>query len=263
MTLTLTDETLAEIILNQLPRLLNDRPELKATLYRIFLESFADKGEVGRLRQELAEFRVETQANFERVDQHLEAIDQRFEQVDQRFDQVDQRFDQVDQRLEGVDQRLVGVDQRLVGVDQRFDRVEASVAQLRTEMQEGFKQVERQIDRLGQRWGIRSEGLFWATMATLLEKSFGVKVERRVIAGEEFDVIISNGLHVLVEIAASVRRNIQERLERKRALYTTETGVAPARFILAVASINSQRAQALREADFEVIEPEDEDGVAE
>jgi hypothetical protein len=91
-----------------------------------------------------------------------------------------------------------------------------------------------------------------------LEQSFGVKVQRRAIAGEEFDVVISNGLHILVEIAASVRRNIQERLERKRDLYRTETGIAPARFIFAVGTIHSRKAEALREAGFEVIEPEDE-----
>jgi hypothetical protein len=96
-------------------------------------------------------------------------------------------------------------------------------------------------------------------MADLLEESFGVKVERRSIAGEEFDVIISNGDHILVEITASARRNMQERLERKRNLYIAETGVTPARFILAIASIHSRQAQALREAGFTVIEPEEED----
>ena len=144
------------------------------------------------------------------------------------------------------------MDQRFEQVDQRFERLEQNVA-------EGFKRLETQIDRLGQRWGIRNESLFRQTMATLLEESFGVKVQRRQINDEEFDVIISNGEHILVEITASVKRTIQERLERKRKLYTEATGITPARFILAVASIHSHRAAALRQAGFDVIEPAEED----
>jgi hypothetical protein len=100
-------------------------------------------------------------------------------------------------------------------------------------------------------------------MASLLEKSFGVAVETRHIEGEQLDVIISNGQHILVEIAASVGRDIQERLERKREIYTRTTGVAPGRVILAVASIYSRWAQSLREAGVEVIEPEEDESLSE
>ena len=148
---------------------------------------------------------------------------ERFEQVDRRFEQVDRRFESLEARVEA-----------------------------------GFREVQRAIDRLGARWGIRNESVFRQTVATLLEQSFGAHVETRHIAGEQFDCIIHDGQHILVEIAASAGRSIQQQLERKRELYTRETGVAPARVILVTASIHSQRAQALREAGFEVIEPEEE-----
>ena len=66
--------------------------------------------------------------------------------------------------------------------------------------------------------------------------------------------------HILVEIAASVGRTIQTRLERKRRLYEESTGVSPARVILAAASIHSRRAHDLRQMGIEVIEPEEIDG---
>ena len=62
-----------------------------------------------------------------------------------------------------------------------------------------------------------------------------------------------------MEIAASVGRSIRSRLERKRRVYEQATGVRPARVILATASIYSVRAQQLREAGIEVIEPEELD----
>ncbi len=147
-----------------------------------------------------------------------------------------------------------------------FEQVDNEFGKVRAEMAEGFKNVRteikevvRQIDRLGSRWGIRNEDLFRATIASLLEESFGVAVETRHIKGEQFDVIISDGQHILIEITASVERKIQQRLERKRELYTQATGIEPARFILATASIHNRRAESLREAGFEVIEPEEDE----
>jgi hypothetical protein len=154
----------------------------------------------------------------------------RFEQVDKRFEQVDKRFEQVDQRFEQLEQRLDA----------------------------GIQELHRAIDRLGARWGIRNESIFRQTIAALLEQSFGVRVEQRWIGDEQFDVLIYDGQHILVEIAASVGPRIQERLERKRALYIQHTGITPARIILATASIHSHRAQALRQMGIEVIEPEEE-----
>ena len=158
--------------------------------------------------------------------------------VDQRFEQVDQRFEQVEARIEAFREE---VNQRFEEVSQRFD------------------EVSRAIDRLGARWGIRNESLFRRTMAALLEDSFGASVQERRIEGEQFDVvIIAPDQHILVEIAASVGADIQERLERKRQLYIEAAGVTPVRILLATASIYSYRAQALREAGIEVIEPPDD-----
>ncbi len=149
-------------------------------------------------------------------------VNQRFEQVNQRFEQVDQRFDTLETRMEA-----------------------------------GFRELHQAIDRLGARWGIRNESLFRQTIAALLEQSFGVTVTQRTMVGEQFDVLIFDHQHILVEIAASVGPSIQQRLERKRRLYTEATSITPTRMILAVASIHSQRAEALRQTGIEVIEPED------
>ena len=144
------------------------------------------------------------------------------------------------------------VDRRFEQVDRRFERLEGKV-------DAGFEHLQRAIDRLGARWGIRNESVFRQTMATVLEESFGVTVEQRTIDGEQFDVLIFDHQHILLEIAASVGPSIQQRLERKRRLYTEATGVVPARMILATASIHSRRAHDLRQTGIEVVEPEDAD----
>jgi hypothetical protein len=218
----LSDEELVDLFGRQLPDLLERRPDLEPMIYNVFLKVLVRKEEVAAILAELREFRAD--------------VDRRFEQVDRRFEQVDRRFEQVDRRFEQV--------------DTRFNTLEAR-------MEAGFRELHQAIDRLGARWGIRNESLFRQTIAALLAQSFGVTVEQRVIAGEQFDMLIFDHQHILVEIAASVGPTILERLERKRRLYTEAAGIAPTRVILATASIHSQRAQALRQMGIEVIEPEE------
>ena len=152
------------------------------------------------------------------------------------------------------------MERRFEQVDQRLEQSDRQMQEFRTDVAARFEDVQRAIDRLGSRWGIRNESLFRQTIAALLEQSFGVSVEQRTIAGEQFDILIHGREHILVEIAASVGRTIQTRLERKRRLYEESTGVSPARVILATASIHSRRAHDLRQMGIEVIEPEEIDG---
>ncbi len=234
---TVDVETFRELLKNELPRLLREHPESRHELWGLMLESFPSRQEFAALYQEVQEFRQETGYRFDQIDRRFDAVDQRFDQVDRRFEEVDRRFEEVDRRFDEVDSRFISLEKR---------------------MEEGFQELRWAIERLGARWGIRNESLFRQTIASVLEKSFGAQVQSRFINGEQYDVLITDGAHILIEIAASAGPKIQERLERKRRLYTEATGVVPARVVLAVASIHSQRAQALREAGFEVIEPEEE-----
>ena len=170
--------------------------------------------------------------------------------VHERFEHVDQRFDRSEREIQEF----------RAEVNQRFEQSKQEAGEFRAEVAALFDDVQRTIDRLGSRWGIRNESLFRKTIAAVLEQSFGVAVEQRTIAGEQFDVLIHDHEHVLVEIAASVGPSIKTRLERKRRLYQESTGVSPARVILATASIHSRRAQELRQNGIEVVEPEETEG---
>jgi hypothetical protein len=240
-----TLEEIKQYIFRELPRVLEQDPQFVTFIEGIVAEKFPRRDEFARMLDELRQHRQETKQQFERVDQRFEQVDGRFEQIDQRFEQVDQRFEQVDQRFEQVEHRM--------------DNLEQSMIDLRQEMRAGFHDVHQAIDRLGQRWGIRNEKLFRQVMRSILEKNFGARVEELWIGGEQFDCLIVGDQHILVEISASVGPDIKKIVERKRQLYIDETGIVPARFILAVGSIYSRRAEALRAAGFDVIEPEAEE----
>jgi hypothetical protein len=122
-------------------------------------------------------------------------------------------------------------------------------------MAEGFKQLSNQIATLGSRWGVQNESIWRQTIATVLEKSYGVTVQRLELEGEEFDVLIRNGDHIIIELTARFRSNDINKVIRKRQLYT-EKVQAPNRFIVAAAAIHSKHVLQLINFGFEVLEPE-------
>lgn len=250
---TMTLEEIEELILERLPIILERNPRFVTFIEGIVAEKFPRRDEFARLLDEVQQHRAETARQSKRVEQRVEHVDQQLQEhraeTAEQFNRIDERFAQVDQRFAQVDQRFAQVDQRFDQADQRFDA-------LVQRMEDGFRNVQISIDRLGARWGIRNEALFRQTMREVLEKSYGARVEERFIGGEQFDCIIIDRNHILIEISASVGKDILKKLQRKRQLYTDETGVAPARFLLVVGSIYSQRANDLRDAGFEVIEPE-------
>ncbi len=169
------------------------------------------------------------------------------------------RLDRIEKDVAELKADVKELKTRVTSLEHDVAELKTDVAELKTRVDAGFDDVRRAIDRLGARWGIRNESLFRQTMASVLQESFGVTVEQRTIAGEQFDLLIFDGQHVLVEIAASVGPSIAQRLQRKQRLYRQETGVEPQRVILAIASIHSRRAQELRDMGIEVVEPEDAD----
>ena len=214
-------------ILSNLPQILEQSPEFVVFVEGVVAEKFPRRDEFARLLDQVEAHRRETQ-EYKR-------------ETDERFDKIDERFDRVDERLDRMDDRFDRMDDRFDRMDDRFDSLELTLA------------------RIGSRWGIHSEDLFRKTMKSVLEESFEATVEEKNIQGEQFDlVVMKNGDHILVEIAASVRRNVLDRLARKKDIYTSEVGIEPARIILAVGTINSRSAQIIRDAGFEVIEPDDD-----
>ena len=284
----MTLEEVEALILERLPGILERDPRFVTFIEGIVAEKFPRRDEFARLLDEVQQHRAETAQQTQRVEQrveqvgqhvgrveqHVERVEQRVEQVGQHVERVDQRVEHIDQSVERidqqlqehrtetaeqfkrVDQRFEQVDQRFEQVDQRFEQVDQRFVELTQRMEDGFRNVQISIDRLGARWGIRNEALFRQTMREVLEKSYGAKVEERVIEGEQFDCIIIDNAHILIEISASVGKDILKKLQRKRQLYTDQAGIAPSRFLLVVGSIYSHRANALRDAGFEVIEPE-------
>ncbi len=80
-----------------------------------------------QIKEQIRDFKKDTERRFEQVDKRFEQVDKRFEQVDKRFEQVDKRFEQIDKRFEQVNKRFEQVDKRFEQVDNRFQRLEDKI----------------------------------------------------------------------------------------------------------------------------------------
>jgi hypothetical protein len=69
--------------------------------------------------------------------------------------------------------------------EERFARIKQELERLREDMMRGFVLVNRQISALGAKWGLMSEQAFREGLRGILEKEFGVKVERWVTRDED------------------------------------------------------------------------------
>jgi hypothetical protein len=144
-----------------------------------------------------------------------------------------------------------------------FERHDMEIAKLREDMMKGFDLVNRHISAIGARWGIMAEDAFREVLRGILEKEFGVKVERWIARDEdgivyvfssviEIDVAIKDGKTMLIEISSSVDRSKLAAFLRKAKLYEKKTGIKPERLIMVTPYADENAIAAAKEVNVEI-----------
>jgi hypothetical protein len=144
-----------------------------------------------------------------------------------------------------------------------FERHDRELAKLREDMMKGFGLVNRHISAIGARWGVMAEDAFREGLRGILEKEFGVKVDRWITRDEdgifygfgsviEVDVAVKDGKTVLIEISSSVDRAKVAAFLRMAQLYERKTGIKPDRLIMVTPYADENAIEAAREVGVEV-----------
>jgi hypothetical protein len=154
--------------------------------------------------------------------------------------------------------------------DREIERLREEMIKLRKDMMKGFELMDRRITRLenlisaiGARWGIMAEDAFREGLRGILEKEFGVKVERWITRDEdgivygfssviEIDVAIKDGKTMLIEISSSVDRSKVAAFLRKAKLYEKKTGIMPDRLIMVTPYADEDAIEAAKEVGVEI-----------
>jgi hypothetical protein len=154
--------------------------------------------------------------------------------------------------------------------DREIERLREEMIKLRKDMMKGFELMDRRITRLenlisaiGARWGIMAEDAFREGLRGILEKEFGVKVDRWITRDEdgivygfssviEIDVAIKDGKTMLIELSSSVDRSKVAAFLRKAKLYEKKTGIMPDRLIMVAPYADEDAIEAAKEVGVEI-----------
>jgi hypothetical protein len=177
--------------------------------------------ELKNLREDFQHFVREQERRWEEQAKRWEENNRRWEENNKRWEEAYKRFEAIERKLLEHDKRFEAIERKLLEHDKRFNS------------------LMRRITAIGARWGIHTETAFRRAMRGIIEEILGKgKVEKWVYfdkTGEvygypsqvEVDVLIKNGLHILVEVKASASIGDVSILWRKGKLYEKVTGVKP------------------------------------
>jgi hypothetical protein len=243
-----------EEILKRLDRNEQELVRLREDMMKMFEkheERFAKfEEEIRRIWQEIERLREDMVKGFERHDREIQRLT---EEMNKLREDMTKGFERHDRELAKLREDMV----------KGFERHDREIAKLREDMMKGFDLINRHISALGARWGIMAEDAFREGLRGILEKEFGVKVERWVTRDEdgivygfssviEIDVAIKDGKTMLIEISSSVDRSKVAAFLRKAKLYETKTGIKPERLIMVTPYADENAIAAAKEVNVEI-----------
>ncbi len=154
----------------------------------------------------------------------------------------------------------------LIGMEEilkRLDRHDDKLAKLRENMNRGFALMERHISALGTRWGLITEEAFKEGLKGLLEKKFGLIVEKWEHFDQEgfvygypsqveVDMAIKDGKIILVEIISHARASDIYTFKRKAEFYEKVTGKSPSRLLVITPYAEGKAKEASKKMNVEI-----------
>ncbi len=197
MAATTTDK--AEIhryLLEELPFILEESPDIQRTILRISGRSFADADATDRRFEQM----------FQELRKERELSEKRWKENQKRWEEDKQRWEEIQRQS-----------------NERFEFLVGEIKAL-------HKKHESTLGALGSRWGIAAESSFRDGLKDLLEHDFGVQVvnvteydDDGEVFGRpdqiELDIIIKNGTLILCEIKSSMSRSDMYAFYRKVQFY--------------------------------------------
>jgi len=240
-----------EIIVQELPGILQEDVEMQRFILRLSRGHFADK--------------VETESRFDRLLDELrrdrEAQSRKWEEQNRKWEANQAAIDQIlreqSQKWEEQNRKWEEQNRKWEEQNRKWEANQAENRQMLRAIQDLARKHDSTIGALGARWGLHSEQSFRGALKGILEDSFGVEVVNVIEyddAGEvfgrpdqiELDVIVKNGLLIICEIESSMSRADMYIFERKVRFYEKKHEHRASR-VLAISPMVDRRARAVAE----------------
>ncbi len=234
----LTSQQIKEIILKELPAILEEDPEIHRYFLQISRRHFADKTQTedrfDRVMEELRRDREEQSRKWDEQKQEWKANQQVINEILADIRMLSKKHDNTIEELrrDREEQSRKWDEQKQKGDEQnkKWEANQQVINEMLAEIQTLSKKHDSTIGALGSRWGLHTEQAFRNALKGILEKFAGVEVlniteydNMGVVFGHpdqiELDIIIKNGLLIIVEIKSSMSKPDMCIFERKVRFY--------------------------------------------
>jgi hypothetical protein len=246
----LTTEQIKEIIVKELPAIIENNPEIHRFFVEISRRHFADKNRTedrfDRFLDEMRQDREEQKRKWNGLQVTLQqdreeqkqkwndlqvTLQQDREEQKQKWNdlQVTLQQDREEQRQKWDDLHVT-LRQDREEQRQKWDANQKVISEMLTDIRALFRKHDTTIGALGARWGLHTEQAFRNALKGILERFSGVEVlniteydDTGMVFGRpdqiELDVIIKNGVLIIAEIKSSMSKSEMYTFERKVRFY--------------------------------------------
>ncbi|MBW1735784.1 MAG: DUF3782 domain-containing protein [Deltaproteobacteria bacterium] len=241
---TQTTEELKKLIMAELPNLIKSEPELRDFVLKITRDVYAD--------------RRETESRFDRMMDQLnrdrEAGEKRWQAWEKKWE-AQQKADR--EKWEAQEKKWEAQEKKWEAWEKKYEENQKVIHEMLDEIKRVDHRIDSTIGALGARWGMQAEEAFRDGLKAIVEKSFGVKVERYegydhegVIFGRpdqvELDLIIKDGTLIICEIKSSMSRAEMYVFWRKKEFYEEKHNSKASR-VMVISPMIDPKAKAVAE----------------
>ncbi|MCE2770156.1 MAG: DUF3782 domain-containing protein [Saprospiraceae bacterium] len=174
--------------------------------------------------------RIANDARWDANDLKWIANDARWDANDLRWIANDARWDANDARWDADDLKWGINDIRWVSISSILDDLIASFLEFKKDNLKFDEFMRVKVGALGARWGVATENSYRSMLESILVKSFNVEVQNFIGLDEsgtvfgrpdqiELDIIIKNGVLIIMELKSSISKNDLYIFERKVRWY--------------------------------------------
>ena len=193
--------------------------------------------------QKWAEFKSYSDEKWAANDARWDANDLKWIANDARWDANDLKWIANDARWDANDLKWQINDIRWVNINSILDDLIASFLEFKKDNLKFDEFMRVKVGALGARWGVATENSYRSMLESILVKSFNVEVQNFIGLDEsgtvfgrpdqiELDIIIKNGVLIIMELKSSISKNDLYIFERKVRWYESKFDIIVNRAIV-------------------------------
>lgn len=254
----MSQEEIKAIIISELPKIVEKDPDIRRYVLDITRGKYADREKTeDRIDRVLEELKRDREENSRKWDEHLKEDREKWVAWEKKWEEA-QKQDVA--KWAAQEKRW---EEHQEEDKKKWEEHQKVIEKMLASIEALSKKHDSTIGALGARWGLSSESAFRNGLRSILEDSFGVKVERyqdvdpdgKVFGRPdqvEMDVIIHNGTLILCEIKSSISWEEMYVFWRKKEFYENRHGRKANRVMVISPMVDERAKKVAQELGIEV-----------